>query len=111
MLRRRSARRPQSRSDMKIRTWLLGLSFLLAASALHPAHAQTTWPAIVLTTPISGFSQPVHVTHAGDGSGRIFVVELAGRVSVVKNGVRQSTPFLDIGASRVSDGVLSIAFP
>src|SRR5712692_5365381 len=41
---------------------------------------------------------------------RIFVVELAGRVAIVKNGVRQSTPFLDI-AFRVSDGMLSIAFP
>jgi len=98
---------------MKTRPWLFGLSILfwLAASASHPAHAQTSWPEIVLTTPISGFSQPVHVTHAGDGSGSIFVVELAGRISVVKNGLRQSTPFLDIGASRVSDGMLSIAFP
>jgi hypothetical protein len=97
---------------MKTRTWLFALSVLLrfAANAFHSAHAQTSWPAITLATPIDGFSQPVHVTHAGDGSGRIFVVELAGRVAVVKNGVRQSTPFLDI-APRVSDGMLSIAFP
>jgi len=97
---------------MKTRTWLCALSMLFgfAANAFHPAHAQPGWPAIILATPISGFSQPVHVTHAGDGSGRIFVVELAGRVYVVKNGLRQSTPFLDI-ALRVSDGMLSIAFP
>ena len=81
-----------------------------AAAGFHAAHAQTSWPAIRLATPLGGFSQPVHVTHAGDGSGRIFVVELAGRVAVVKNGVRLSTPFLDI-AFRVSDGMLSIAFP
>ena len=97
---------------MQTRTWLFALSMLFwfAANAFHPAHAQTGWPAITLATPISGFSRPVHVTHAGDGSGRIFVVELAGRVYVVKNGLRQSTPFLDI-ALRVSDGMLSIAFP
>src|SRR5262249_54017854 len=97
---------------MKALAWLFALSILggFTATGIHPAQAQTSWPAIALATPISGFSQPVHVTHAGDGSGRIFVVELAGRVFIVKNGIRQSTPFLDI-ASHVSDGMLSIAFP
>ena len=49
---------------------------------------------------VSGLSSPVHITHAGDGSGRLFVVEQGGRIRIVKNGVLQATPFLDI-ASRV----------
>ena len=63
---------------------------------------------------VSGVSQPVHVTHAGDGSGRIFVVEQGGRIRIIRNGVLEATPFLDI-AGRVSccgeRGLLSVAFP
>ncbi len=29
---------------------------------------------------------PVHVTHAGDDSGRLFVVEKAGRIRIVRDG-------------------------
>lgn len=42
----------------------------------------------------SGFTLPVHVTHAGDGSGRLFVVEQDGKIKVI-NGATVST-FLDI---------------
>jgi glucose/arabinose dehydrogenase len=69
---------------------------------------------IWLTLFASGFVQPVHITHAGDGSGRLFIVEQCGRVRIVKNGVVQSSPFLDI-PTKVScggeRGLLSIAFP
>lgn len=71
-------------------------------------------PRISLNVYASGFAQPVHVTHAEDGSGRLFIVEQCGRVVIVKNGVVQSSPFLDI-RTRVScggeRGLLSIAFP
>lgn len=70
------------------------------------------WPQIALTSPISGFQFPVHIAHAGDGSGRLFVVELGGRVRVVKNGVLLATPFLNItGKAGCSQGLLSVAFP
>ena len=56
----------------------------------------------------------MHVTNAGDGSGRIFVVEQGGRIRIIRNGVLEATPFLDI-AGRVSccgeRGLLSVAFP
>ena len=72
------------------------------------------FPRISLARVAGGFVQPAHVTHAGDGSGRIFVVEQAGRIRILDNGVVQSTPFLDI-ASRVAccgeQGLLSVAFP
>jgi len=72
------------------------------------------WPTLALTPLVSGVSSPVHITHAGDGSGRLFVVEQGGRIRIVKNGVLQATPFLDI-ASRVGccseRGLLSVAFP
>ena len=57
---------------------------------------------------------PVQVTHAGDGSGRIFVVEQHGRIRVVQNGASNDTLFLDI-STQVScceeRGLINIAFP
>jgi len=61
----------------------------------------------------SGFELPVQVTHAGDGSDRIFVVEQIGRIKVIQNGAVRSEPFMDI-TSLVSccqeRGLLNIAF-
>ncbi|HEX8560910.1 MAG TPA: PQQ-dependent sugar dehydrogenase [Pyrinomonadaceae bacterium] len=71
-------------------------------------------PTLTLGAPLGGFSSPVGVTHAGDGSGRIFVVEQGGRIRLVKDGALQAAPFLDI-ASRISTGgergLLGLAFP
>ena len=62
----------------------------------------------------SGFELPVQATHAGDGSGRLFVVEHKGRVRILKDGVINDAPFLDI-SDRVTccgeQGLFNIAFP
>jgi glucose/arabinose dehydrogenase len=53
------------------------------------------------------------VTHAGDGSGRLFVVEQAGRIRIVESGAVLEPPFLDLknlvksGGER---GLLGLAF-
>jgi glucose/arabinose dehydrogenase len=61
-----------------------------------------------------GLDQPVLVTAAGDGSGRLFVLEQAGRIRVIENGQVSPTPFLDI-TDRVTSGgergLLGVAFP
>lgn len=58
--------------------------------------------------------QPVYATHAGDGSGRLFVVEKPGRIQIVRDGAVDQTPFLDItdrvGSSGSEQGLLSVAF-
>ena len=51
---------------------------------------------IVFQSFVGGLSSPVLVTHAGDGSGRLFVPELGGRIRIIKNGALLATPFLDI---------------
>lgn len=70
-------------------------------------------PNIVLNQVVSGLSNPVHVTHAGDGSGRLFIVEQRGTIRVVKAGKLQDGFFLDI-QDRVQYGgemgLLGIAF-
>ena len=54
-------------------------------------------PRIALVKVADGFNDPVNVTSAGDGSGRIFVVERVGRVQVVDaDGNVQDEPFLDL---------------
>jgi len=62
---------------------------------------------------IDDLSAPVHLTHAGDGSGRIFVVERRGRIRIVQDDEVLIEPFLDI-EDRVSlggeRGLLSVAF-
>ena len=44
----------------------------------------------------SGTASPIFITHAGDGSGRIFVAEQGGRIRIIKNGTLLATSFLDI---------------
>ncbi len=68
----------------------------------------------------SGFQRPLFITHAGDGSGRLFVVEQGGKIWILSaDGVRLPTPFLDIGGQLSSDvhsggyterGLLGLAF-
>jgi glucose/arabinose dehydrogenase len=61
----------------------------------------------------SGLTKPVFVTNAGDGSGRIFVIEQAGYIRILKNGSLQATPFLDIHTmvkSGGEQGLFALAF-
>lgn len=60
-----------------------------------------------------GFTQPVYLTNAGDGSGRLFVVEQVGTVKVIEAGKVTAAPYLDVrrlvtaGGER---GLLGLAF-
>ncbi len=62
----------------------------------------------------SGLREPLYVTHADDGSGRLFVVERRGLVKVVVNGQVQPEPFLDltelVAWSGEEQGLLGLAF-
>ena len=54
-------------------------------------------PKIALVKVADGFSDPINVANAGDGSGRIFVVERVGRIKIVNpDGSVQEEPFLDL---------------
>ncbi|MEE9533796.1 MAG: PQQ-dependent sugar dehydrogenase [Acidimicrobiia bacterium] len=44
----------------------------------------------------SGLTAPLGVTHAGDGSGRLFIWEQSGQIRIVQDGQLLPTPFLDI---------------
>jgi glucose/arabinose dehydrogenase len=92
-----------------------------AAAALSSAPGSPVSPdfnpaniSISLRTIASGFSSPVLVTNAGDGSKRLFVVEQGGRIKIItQGGSVRATPFLDIhkGISSGGErGLLGLAF-
>lgn len=62
----------------------------------------------------SGLSNPVYVTHAGDGSGRLFVVEQPGTIRIIAGGQLLPEPFLNItnivNDSANEQGLLGLAF-
>lgn len=58
--------------------------------------------------------QPVFITHAGDGSGRIFVVEKQGRIKIFADNGVFADAFVDVSGKILTDGeqgLLSLAFP
>ncbi len=96
-----------------------------AAASPTPPPPPTDTPAPAAAPPLSelqpglrpfasGFDQPLYLTHSGDGSGRLFVVEQPGRIKIVENGQPLAEPFLDIsaivGTSGSEQGLLSVAF-
>ena len=61
----------------------------------------------------TGLSSPVFVGHAGDGSGRLFILERAGLIRVLQPGQTNPTTFLDIRSKIKSggeQGLLGLAF-
>jgi glucose/arabinose dehydrogenase len=61
----------------------------------------------------AGFEAPTGLAHAGDGSGRLFVIEQGGTIRVLKDGERASEPFLDISDRLTAggeQGLLGLAF-
>jgi glucose/arabinose dehydrogenase len=62
----------------------------------------------------AGLDHPLFLTHAGDRSGRVFVVEQPGTVRIVNRGVLGKEPFLNIRDRVATDGpergLLGLAF-
>ncbi|HOY12740.1 MAG TPA: PQQ-dependent sugar dehydrogenase [Saprospiraceae bacterium] len=63
---------------------------------------------------VTGFSSPVDIANAGDGSNRLFIVEKTGRIKIIlPNKTVLSTPFLNISHKINSGGergLLGLAF-
>lgn len=102
---------------------LLAFAALLAAivagsEAIAPPRAAVAQPGpaytlerVVVAPQLDGI---LGVVHAGDGSGRLFLVRQLGQVYIVQNGARLATPFLDatdfLGTAAGEQGLLGIAF-
>ncbi len=81
-----------------------------------PAQADPIdWPTLGFTQVVTNtFLAPTTLTHAGDGSQRLFVVEQRGRIWVVQSNSVAPGPFLDISPRVLSagaeQGLLGLAF-
>jgi glucose/arabinose dehydrogenase len=62
--------------------------------------------AFTLEAIADGLRHPLYVTHAGDGSGRIFILEQTGAIWIMRDGERLETPFIDL-SNVVSQAVLT----
>ncbi len=83
--------------------------FVLATACLPP------WPADALQLQLvtNNLFRPVAITHAGDGSGRLFITEQNGRIRVWDGTQLLPTPFLSISplvSCCGERGLLSVAF-
>jgi glucose/arabinose dehydrogenase len=63
---------------------------------------------------IAGLDQPLFLTHANEGTGRVFIAERPGRIRVVDSSGHLLGTFLDIrgrvGSSSAEQGLLGLAF-
>jgi glucose/arabinose dehydrogenase len=74
---------------------VLAVLAVLAATPSTPLAAQSNLYQIIQLT--GGLIDPVGLTHAGDGSGRLFIVEQRGRIRIWDGSLR-ATSFLDVTA-------------
>lgn len=84
------------------------------ATASTPQVASLSEIQLRLEPIVQNLRKPTFVTHAGDNSGRLFILEQAGTIHIWQDGRILDEPFLDIesqvGSSNSEQGLLSIAF-
>lgn len=102
-----------TRRESMNKNYSITLSLLLIIINLSAGWA-ASWPEPILIKVAEGLDRPVHLTHAGDDSDRLFIVEQPGRIKIFQDNVIQQVPFLDI-TDRVRSGgergLLSVTFP
>src|SRR5262245_30597314 len=90
-----------------------GLYIRLLFGLMLLARAGPGWCQTQLAPVLSGLSSPLYVTHAHDGSNRLFVVEQAGIIKVLQPGATATTNVLDIRSKVLfngEQGLLGLAF-
>lgn len=91
---------------------LLALAgWLIHEDSMKPSVAHADDP-VALTAVFTNLARPVALTHAGDGSNRIFIVQQAGQI-LVSSGGGSPTTFLDIDPlvrCCGEEGLFSVAF-
>ncbi len=87
------------------------IAALIAFAAALPLTA--TEPVLQLELLVGGLTNPLIITNAGDGSGRLFIGEQDGLVWIWDGNQLLPTPFLDVTAQSISGGehgLLGLAF-
>ena len=92
------------------------LALFFSLSCVRAGAQAIDWPTLGFTQVVTNsFSLPIGITHAGDGSQRVFIVEKPGRVWIIQNNSVLAQPFLTITDRVLSagseQGLLGLAFP
>jgi glucose/arabinose dehydrogenase len=117
---------PRRRTWQRVAAVLMLMPFLLSLFGTTHTYAissiqsssntpeAVSWPLLRFQSIANGFSSPIDVVSANDGTNRLFVLEQEGLIYIIENGVRLPTPFLDI-SDRLTIcnecGLLGLAFP
>jgi glucose/arabinose dehydrogenase len=94
---------------------LAAVAAVLLALSYAPRPSSTQAAGIVLTQIATNLTKPTDIQNAGDGTGRLFIIEQRGVIRVWKPvGGLQATPFLDISAevddTDTEQGLVGLAF-
>ena len=92
---------------------LLGILLCWPVGAAETGVRSTELEVDLVPVVAQGLQSPLYLTHAGDGSGQLFVVEQPGTIRVIVQGILQDKPFLDITNRVLSGGergLLGLAF-
>lgn len=98
----------RSAARVALRTCLAAALLGCALLTVRPAQAT-----VALLEVASGIARPTDIQHAGDGSGRLFLVQQSGQIRIVRDGVVLPAPFLNISGLVLSggeQGLLGLAF-
>ena len=96
-------------------TFTIGVALVLTQACW--GQEAIDWPTLGLTPLLvtNTFSFPTVITHANDGTQRLFVVEKVGRIWCIQGSNAQVEPFLDLTDRVLStgfeQGLLGLAFP
>lgn len=90
----------------------------LLLGVLGAMDLQAAFPTVALKAISLGELQaPVNISHAGDGSGRLFICDQKGKIRIIQNGMLLPVPFLDITVKVIAlnagydeRGLLGLAF-
>ncbi len=94
------------------------LSVTVCVLLLANADLEAAFPALALKPVVlQQIQAPTSITHAGDGSGRLFVCDQRGKVRIIHGGMLLPVPFLDVSSFMVpltpnydERGLLGLAF-
>src|SRR3954452_4448308 len=86
----------------------------VALAGSLPSRTADAASSIGLFPVAAGLAYPLFAGDAGDGSGRLFIVEQRGIIRIMQGGAQRPIPFLDIRSSVLDDGseqgLLGLAF-
>ncbi len=107
---------PRTAHNRHVGGWGIGLVLFttLSAGPHGDCRAAASGTGVTLTPLVEAkLESPTLLTHAGDGTGTLYVLEQPGRIRIIRGGSLAPRPFLDVGDRVLAGGergLLGLAF-